>query len=238
MIALLIIVGILALLVMGILLYHNQAYPEAVEIAGEMERVGKDYSFRGHSGVGFIIFSGAKTDEKAYAYIAKLLHEQGHTVVIPKQRFYLSLFGTKHGMEIMDSYPGIQKWILIGHSLGGMPVSRIAAAGPDGLAGLAFLATYASVDLSKLDIGAIRITADHDGIMNNDFMMRYDGNLPHNASNIMLQGANHQGFAAYHSTSGRDGEASLSWQEQNEQTVRLILDYFKGTVYERNDSAK
>ncbi|MCD8068919.1 MAG: alpha/beta hydrolase [Lachnospiraceae bacterium] len=226
MIVLIIILVILAAAVLAILLYHNHAYPEAVKIAGEMERVGKDYYFRGGSGIGFIIFSGAKTDEKAYAYIAKLLHEKGHTVVIPKQLFSLSMFGTKHGMEIMASHSEIQKWILIGHSLGGMPVARIAAARPKSLFGVAFLATYASADLSDLDIGAIRITADHDGIMNNDFMQRYDGNLPHNASNIMLQGANHQGFAAYHSTSGRDGEASLSWQEQNEQAVRLILDYF------------
>ncbi|MCD7739445.1 MAG: alpha/beta hydrolase [Lachnospiraceae bacterium] len=221
-----VIIGIFALAVLGILLYHNQAFPEAVEIAGEMELIGKDYYFRGESSVGFIIFSGAKTDEKAYAYIAKLLHEEGHTVVIPKQLFHLSMFGTKHGMEIMAANPGIRKWILIGHSLGGMPVSRIASQQPENLFGIVFLATYASIDLSDLDIGAIRITADRDGIMNNDFMMRYDCNLPHGASNIMLQGANHQGFAAYHSTSGRDGKATISWQKQNEQTVQLILEYF------------
>ncbi len=226
MIVLMIILIILAAAVLAILLYHNHAYPEAVQIADEMEHAGKDYYFRGGSDIGFIIFSGAKTDEKAYAYIAKLLHEKGYTVVIPKQLFHMSLFGTKHGLEIMASNPDVRKWILIGHSLGGMPVARIAATKPKRLFGVAFLATYASVDLSALNIGAIRITADHDGIMNNDFMQRYDGNLPRNASNIMLEGANHQGFAAYHSTSGRDGEASLSWQEQNEQTVRLILDYF------------
>ncbi|MCD8380540.1 MAG: alpha/beta hydrolase [Lachnospiraceae bacterium] len=226
MIVLLGIIAVLVLVILGVLLYHNQAYPEAVEIAGKMERVGKDYYFYGDSGIGFLIFSGAKTDERAYAYIAKLLHENGHTVVIPKQLFSLSMFGTKHGQEIMASNPEIKKWILVGHSLGGMPVSRIAAARPENLAGMVFLATYASLNLSDLDIGTIRITADHDGIMNNDFMKRYDGNLPHNTSNIVLQGANHQGFAAYHSTSGRDGKASISWQEQNEQTARLILDYF------------
>ncbi|MCD7863800.1 MAG: alpha/beta hydrolase [Lachnospiraceae bacterium] len=226
MIVLFVILIILILALLAILLYHNQAYPEAVAIANEMERTGRDYYFHGDSHIGFIIFSGAKTDEKAYAYVAKLLHDKGYTVVIPKQLFHLSMFGTKHGQEIMVSNPEIRKWILIGHSLGGMPVSRIASAQPENLYGIAFLATYASVDLSALEIGAIRLTADHDGIMNNDFMMRYDCNLPHDAANIMLRGANHQGFAAYHSTSGRDGEASLSWQEQNEQTVQLILDYF------------
>ncbi|MCD7813141.1 MAG: alpha/beta hydrolase [Lachnospiraceae bacterium] len=226
------VIGILAIGFVCLLLYHNRAFPEAQEIAREMELVGRDYYFYGSSKTGFIIFSGAKTDEKAYTYLAKLLHEEGHTVVIPRQLFYLSLFGTGHGLEIMESNTQIEKWILIGHSLGGMPVSRIAAAQPDGLAGVAFLATYASVDLSGLDISAIRITADHDGIMNNAFMEKYNGNLPAKAANIMLEGANHQGFAAYHSASGRDGEASISWREQNEQTVKLILDYFSDVISE------
>ncbi|MCD7843980.1 MAG: alpha/beta hydrolase [Clostridiales bacterium] len=228
------IVGILAVLVIFVLLYCNRAFPEALEIAGEMERIGKDYYFRGESDIGFLIFAGAKTDERAYTYLAKLLHEEEHTVVIPKQRFHLSAFGTKHGLEIIDSNPQIKKWILIGHSLGGMPVGQIASARQDKLIGVAFLATFAAIDLSGLDIAAIRITAENDGVMNNDTMENYNSNLPKNAVNKMLKGANHQGFAAYRSASGRDGKASISWQEQNEITVRLILEtllptYAKGT---------
>ncbi|MCD8336562.1 MAG: alpha/beta hydrolase [Lachnospiraceae bacterium] len=226
------VIGILAIGFICLLFYHNRAFPEAQEIAREMELVGGDYYFYGGSKTGFIIFSGAKTDEKAYTYLAKLLHEEGYTVVIPKQLFYLSMFGTKHGLEIMESNTQIENWILIGHSLGGMPVSQIAAAQPKGLIGVALLATYASVNLSGLDISAIRITADHDGIMNNTFMEKYNGNLPANSANIMLEGANHQGFAAYSSSSGRDGEASLSWKEQNEQTIRLILDFFSEQISE------
>lgn len=220
------IAGILAILVLFILLYYNRAFPEAREIADEMTLVGKDYSFYGESGIGFLIFSGAKTDERAYAFLAKLLHEEGHTVVIPKQRFHLSAFGTKHGLEIIDSHPEVRKWIPIGHSLGGMPVSRIAAARTDDLMGVVFLATYASIDLSGLDLAVLRITAEHDGVMNNDRMENYHHNLPKNTSEKMLKGANHQGFAAYRSMSGRDGKVSISWQEQNKQTAQLILDFF------------
>ncbi|MCD8145973.1 MAG: alpha/beta hydrolase [Clostridiales bacterium] len=232
MILFFIIIGILAVLILFVLLYCNRAFPEALEIASEMELVGKDCYFHGESNVGFLIFSGAKTDDRAYAYLAKLLHEKGHTVIIPRQRFHMSAFGTKHGLEIMDSNPQIKKWILIGHSLGGMPVSRIAASRSDELIGVAFLATFASIDLSGLDLAAIRITAEHDGVMNNDTMDTYNGNLPKNAANIMLEGANHQGFAAYRSTSGRDGKASISWQEQNEQTIQLILTFFSEQIDE------
>ncbi|MCD8120496.1 MAG: hypothetical protein LUE29_13655 [Lachnospiraceae bacterium] len=142
MIVCFVVIGILCIAVATILLYYNKAFPEALRIADEMQNIGDDYYFFGKSNVGFIIFTGAKTDERAYTYIAKLLHEKGHTVIIPKQKFHLSAFGTKHGMELMSANPKIEKWILVGHSLGGVPVSRIAAARPEHLTGAAFLATY------------------------------------------------------------------------------------------------
>lgn len=232
MVILFIIIAVLVIAILIILLYYNKPFPEAKAIGGEMTLADNDYYFYGDSSVGFIIFSGAKTDDLAYAYLAKLLHEEGHTVVIPKQAFHISAFGSKHGLEIMKTNPDIHTWILIGHSLGGMPVSRIAAAQPDHLAGIVFLATFASVDLSDLNISALRLTAENDGIMNNANMERYNHNLPEHTATIMLLGANHQGFGAYRSSSGRDKEATISWKEQNEQTVELILDFFSEQIRE------
>jgi len=227
-----IIIGILAVFILSILFYYNKAFPEAQEIAGKMDVIDGDYWFFGESKVGFMIFTGAQTDEPAYAYIAYLLHGEGFPVVIPKQPFQMSAFGTKHGMEIIDSHTEIEQWILVGHSLGGVPVSRIAAARPDRVIGAAFLATYASIDLSSLDISAIRIIAENDGIMNNDRMSRFNHNLPEDSATVMIEGANHQGFAAYNSRSKRDGEAMISWQEQNELSVRYIFDFFGEQISE------
>ncbi|MCD8218362.1 MAG: alpha/beta hydrolase [Clostridiales bacterium] len=232
MVIFLIIIGILAVFILSVLLYYNKAFPEAQEIAGKMDVMDGDYWFFGESKVGFMIFTGAQTDEPAYAYIAYLLHRGNYPVVIPKQPFQMSAFGAKHGMEIMDSHPEIEKWILVGHSLGGVPVSRIAAARPEQVMGAAFLATYASADLSSLDISAIRIIAENDGIMNNDRMSSFNHNLPEDSVTVMIEGANHQGFAAYDSLSRRDGKAVISWQEQNELSVRYILEFFKERISE------
>lgn len=226
-----IIIGILAVSVTIMLAYHNVPFDEALEIADTMEKVDNDYYFYGESDVGFIIFSGAKVDERAYSYIAELIHEEGHTVVIPSFHFYLSAFGKNRGLEIMELNPQIDKWILIGHSLGGMPISRIAAEEPEKLEGIAFLATYALVDLSKTDISAIRITADNDGVMDNDWMAGYSGNLPENSTEIMLEGANHQGFGAYAARSS-DGEATITWKQQQEKSVQLILNFFEDQINE------
>lgn len=225
------ITAILILTIISSLLYYNKAYREALDIATTMDRIGDDYYFHGDSKVGFIIFSGAKADEKAYAYMAELLYKEGHTVVIPKVLFYLSATGIKHGFEIMESNPEIEKWILIGHSLGGLPVSRIAVKQPDKLVGIAFLASYMSTDLSAIDIPAIRITASNDKIMNKKMLEQHLDYLPKKSSSIIIAGGNHQGFGAYGSLS-RDGEATMSWKEQQEQTVRLILDFFGAQINE------
>lgn len=224
------VIAILMLTIIGSLFYYNKAFPEALEIASIMEKDGNDYYFNGDSNVGFIIFSGAKADEKAYSYMAKLLNEAGHTVVIPKVLFHMSATGINHGFEIMESNPEIEKWVLIGHSLGGLPISHIAVKEPDKLHGIAFLASYMITDLSEIDISAIRITASNDKIMNKNRMEEHLDYLPENSISIVLEGANHQGFAACGSLSS-DGEATMSWKEQQEQTVRLILDFFDVQIH-------
>jgi hypothetical protein len=225
------IVAVFLIVVISFLFYYNKAFPEAVEIANTMEKDCNDYYFYGDSKVGFIIFSGAKADEKAYAYMAKLLYEAGHTVVIPKVLFHMSVTGISHGFEIMESNPKIEKWFLIGHSLGGLPISRIAVQEPAKLQGVAFLASYMVTDLSKLDISVIRITASNDMIMKKNRMEEHLDYLPINSTSIVIKGANHQGFGAYNSLS-RDGEATMSWKEQQEQTILLILNFFNAQINE------
>jgi alpha-beta hydrolase superfamily lysophospholipase len=139
------------------------------------------------------------------------------------------MFGIRHGHEIMDDNPQIEKWILIGHSLGGVPASRIAAKQPGKLIGVALLATMVSVDLSGLDISAIRITAENDLIMNKKMMGMHPEYLPVNSRSIELKGANHTQFGAYKSFS-RDGDVTMTWKEQQETAVRLILDFFAAEI--------
>lgn len=212
------------------LFYYNKALPEALEIADTMEKVDQDYYFYGDSKVGFIIYSGAKVDEKAYAYMAKLLHEEGHTVILPKVLFHMSMTGIDHGIEIIDANPDVEAWFLIGHSLGGLPAGRIAAMRPDKVRGVAFLASYMSTDLTETDISAIRITADNDRIMSKERLEEHLDYLPEHSASVQLEGANHQGFGAYASIA-RDGEATITWKEQQEQSIRLILDFFDVQIH-------
>lgn len=207
--------------ILAVLLYYNKAFPEAIEIANEMEEDKYGYYFKTTEKIGFIIFPGVKADERSYAYLAGLLYQEGYNVAIPKVRFHINA-SAEQGIEIMDSNPHIEQWYLIGHSAGGMTVSRIAEIEPERFEGFVLLASYILSDLSKLDMKALRISASNDGIMNQERMQSNLEFLPTDATNIVLEGANHQGFGAYDSI-GKDGEASMTWKEQQEKTVDLIL---------------
>lgn len=221
----------LLVLIVILLSYYNKAFPEALEIANDMQKVDGDYYFYGETNVGFIIFSGAKTDERGYSYIAKLLNNKGHTVVIPKIKFHMSILEEQHGLDIINKNPQIDKWFLIGHSLGGLPISQIASKQPAKLEGIAFLASYMIINLSDTNISAIRITASEDEIMNKKKMEENLNYLPKDSESIEISGANHTGFSATNSLS-RDGKATMTWKEQQEYTVKLILDFFNKKITE------
>ncbi len=218
--------------ILVVLLYHSNPYPEVQYIVDEMSMEKKDYWFYGDSGIGFVIFTGAKVDEPGYAYIAGLLHDKGHTVVIPSQRFTMSAFGTNHAIEIMKEHKEVNKWILIGHSLGGVPVSRVAAKAPEYLTGIVYLASSASTDLSDLKFPALRITAENDGVMNNDRMNSYEHNLPAGSETVMIEGGLHRNFGSYYSRFSREEVTTIDWKEQNELSVKLILDFYSEQIRE------
>jgi hypothetical protein len=86
--------------------------------------------------------------------------------------------------------------------------------------------------LSELDISAIHIMASHDTFYSKQRRAeeRLDY-LPENSTITTIEGASHQDFGAYDSLGNRGG-ASLTWKEQQEQAVRLILDFFDAQINE------
>ena len=73
---------VIAVMLLVAAFFYTPALPEAAEIAKQMKDVDGDLYFYGDSGVGFIIYPGAKADERSYAYIAQQLNAEGHTAVI------------------------------------------------------------------------------------------------------------------------------------------------------------
>ena len=221
---------VIAVMLLVAAFFYTPALPEAAEIAKQMKDVDGDLYFYGDSGVGFIIYPGAKADERSYAYIAQQLNAEGHTAVIPNIPLHMSVWGPEQGLEIIEDNPEVEKWFLIGHSLGGLPISQIAAKQPEKLEGIAFVASLMICDLSDTDLSAIRITAEHDGVMPDKMMESNLDYLPENSTSVMIEGANHNQFGAYWHP-GFDGKATITWKEQQDQMISLILDFFDELIH-------
>lgn len=221
---------VIAVMLLVAAFFYTPALPEAAEIAKQMKDVDGDLYFYGDSGVGFIIYPGAKADERSYAYIAQQLNAEGHTAVIPNIPLHMSVWGPEQGLEIIEDNPEVEKWFLIGHSLGGLPISQIAAKQPEKLEGIAFVASLMICDLSDTDLSAIRITAEHDGVMPDKMMESNIDYLQENSTSVMIEGANHNQFGAYWHP-GFDGKATITWKEQQDQMISLILDFFDEQIH-------
>lgn len=221
---------VIAVMLLVAAFFYTPALPEAAEIAKQMKDVDGDLYFYGDSGVGFIIYPGAKADERSYAYIAQQLNAEGHTAIIPNIPLHMSVWGPEQGLEIIEDNPEVEKWFLIGHSLGGLPISQIAAKQPEKLEGIAFVASLMICDLSDTDLSAIRITAEHDGVMPDKMMESNLDYLPENSTSVMIEGANHNQFGAYWHP-GFDGKATITWKEQQDQMISLILDFFDEQIH-------
>jgi len=62
---------------------------------------------------------GARVDARAYAAVLRPLAEAGHIVVIPKQPIGIAFLATTAFESAQAAYPGVTRWVVGGHSLGG-----------------------------------------------------------------------------------------------------------------------
>ncbi len=206
---------------------YYRALPEAISMANKMEKADGDLFFRGDSKTGLIIYPGGKVDEKAYSVLAKGLNEHGYTVAIAKAPLHLSIFNSNLAKPIIEANPQIDGWVIIGHSLGGTSASIYAEKHPEKIKGLVFLGSYPYKDLSKQNIFALSITGSNDHILDKAKAEKANEYYPANTRSEIIQGGNHAGFGNYGTQKG-DGASEITVQEQQTQTINLILECLSG----------
>ncbi|OWR29369.1 alpha/beta hydrolase [Saccharibacillus sp. O23] len=171
---------------------------------------------------GVIFYPGGRVKPEAYAVFARDLAETGRHVFVIKMPFNFAFLGQNEAENVYKKYPD-ESFVLGGHSLGGPFAARFAAAHPDQVAGIFFLASYAESkgDLSRAKIPALSITASNDKVLNKDSYEKGRAYLPKDARYEVIEGGNHGQFGSY-GQQGKDGKATLSGAEQRKQTVSLI----------------
>jgi hypothetical protein len=170
----------------------------------------------GGDGTAVFFQPGAKVDARAYAAVLRPLAEAGHAVVIAKQPLGIAFLAGGAFDDVRTSHPGAERWVVGGHSLGGVVASAEAdehdtpTDGSAPVVGLLLYASYPAGDVSTSLTAAVEsISASRDGLSTPAKIEESRADLPAGSMFTVVDGAVHAYFADYGPQPG-DGVPTIS----------------------------
>ncbi|TVX93287.1 alpha/beta hydrolase [Paenibacillus agilis] len=176
--------------------------------------------------IGVIFYQGAKVEVESYSYLGKELKNNGYFVVMPKLPLNLAVLGTNAADSIIEKYPEIQKWYVVGHSLGGSMISRYAFHHENKVDGIIFLASYPADDFSTKSIPMLSIYGEVDGLVTVEEIKNREKLMSKNTTTHMIKGGNHANFGMYGEQKG-DNASLITPKAQQDETIKVMLDWLK-----------
>jgi pimeloyl-ACP methyl ester carboxylesterase len=125
----------------------------------------------------------------------------------------------------MERREGPRRWVVAGHSRGGVITTNVAAnAPPPGLTGIILIGTShpRDVSLAALRLPVTKIIGTHDGLAS---LEEVEGNahlLPPGTRWVRIEGGNHSQFGWYGFQPG-DARATIPASEQHARTIDAVL---------------
>ncbi|MFC2046593.1 alpha/beta hydrolase [Chloroflexota bacterium] len=173
---------------------------------------------------GLILYPGGRVDPRAYAPTARALAEEGYLVVVVPMPLNLAVLAPGRAAEVMAAFPGMERWAVGGHSLGGAMAANFAHSNPEAVRGLVLWAAYPAGgdDLSGYQLAASSIYGTRDGLATPDKIDAARPLLPPDTQWTAIEGGNHAQFGWYGPQPG-DNEATISREEQQAQIVAATL---------------
>lgn len=172
----------------------------------------------GGSEVGLVYVPGAKVDPWAYAAtMSGVVAEDGVTVVITKPSLNLAFFDLRPLSAFTDLAPGVEEWIVGGHSLGGVRACQLAGSAD----ALALFASYCANDLSATGLPVLSIGGSEDGLSTPQKIADARDLLPPDAQLVEIDGASHSSFGDYGPQPG-DGTPTISDEDMTAQLTELV----------------
>ena len=169
-----------------------------------------------------VFYPGAKVDSEAYLPLMKKLAEKGIDCFLLKLPMRMAIFDMNAAERIINKND-YQTWLLSGHSMGGIAAANCAANNSNAVDGVVLLASYPNKTLPE-NISLLSIYGSEDKVLERDAYENTKKNYPPNVEEVVIEGGNHAQFGSYGTQRG-DGEATITREEQQEQTVTAILDF-------------
>jgi len=177
---------------------------------------------------GLIFYPGAECDVRGYAVSLRAIARAGHRVVVTRMPRTLAFLGTNRASQVMAAYPGVKRWVIAGHSMGGAAAAVFATNNPGSLDALILWDAYISkpADLSRSPVRVLLIhRATADGRPPESFA-RMAGLTPPGMQAVGIVGASHMQFGNFVAAPHRkDPPATISIGDQQSRIVAATLDF-------------
>jgi alpha-beta hydrolase superfamily lysophospholipase len=184
--------------------------------------------------IGLLFFPGALVDPVAYAPIAHAVAARGYTVLLIQVPMR-GAFGGADSPELVTRYTralretagggGPARWVVGGHSRGGVISCNVVRSRREGIAGLILIGTSHPRDfsLAHLTIPVTQVYGTRDTVADVEKVVAARRNLPSSSLEIVeIDGGNHSQFGSYGFQPG-DWPATISRDEQHRRTVDAIV---------------
>ncbi len=167
--------------------------------------------------IGFIFYPGAKVEYTAYLPLLEKVMEQGIDCYLVEMPFNLAILGQSRAEDVMEAHSEIDTWYIGGHSMGGAFAGNYASDHQGEISGVVLLGAYLYGEYPAEK--TITIYGSEDMVLNRE-KINDDENV------YVIEGGNHALFGNYGVQKG-DGEAALTAEEQQEETVNLIMNFLE-----------
>lgn len=184
------------------------------------------------SGTAVFFQPGAKVEARAYAAVLRPLAEAGHAVVIAKQPLGVAFLALGAYDDARAAVPRAERWVVGGHSLGGVVAATEADAADDDavapVVGLLLYASYPAGDVSGSLTAAVEsVSASRDGLSTPEKIDASKADLPPDAGFTVIDGAVHAFFGDYGPQPG-DGTPTVSHDDARQQISGATVVFVDG----------
>lgn len=189
---------------------------------------------------GIFFYPGGLVDYHAYIPLWQRLSAEGYLVLILKVNANLAIMNGNKTAPLLDDFAGIDRWLVAGHSLGGIKASIDVGAAPEKYTGMIFMGSYPfNLELQDWDGSVLSLYGEFDELLDNEELENAKDLVPpalivdslsqmpsSSTSNQSIyheiKGGNHAYFGNYGAQDG-DGAATISRTEQQELVIDFIL---------------
>ncbi len=181
---------------------------------------------------GVVFYPGARVHREAYvASWGPIVAATDTLVLIPRMPLNLAVFGRSRADGLIADSPGIERWWVGGHSLGGaMAASWLGEQQPGTIDGLTLWASFATAGAGLADrdeLAVLSVSGSRDGLATPQDIAERRGLLPEDARMVEVEGMNHAQFGAYGPQAG-DLEPTISDEEARSALTEAHVAMFAG----------